>query len=100
MIRWTRSLRIASVKYNPQVVQWAKEIAEFINKKYKVQFSVYIDIFGEFGTIRWFSDYADMAAIEKFMNQINTDKEYWQKVNQASDFFIQGSAHDIMMRAI
>jgi uncharacterized alpha/beta hydrolase family protein len=81
-------------------MQWAKEIAEFVNKKYNIQGSVYLDSFGEIGTIRWFCDYADLATMEKVINQINTDQEYWQKVIQASDFIMQGSVHDTVMRAI
>ena len=100
MIRWTRSLRITSAKYFPQAIQWAKEIAEFVSKKYKIQVSVYMDTFGEIGTIRWFCDYADLATMEKIMKQIDTDQEYWQKVIQASDFIAQASVYDTVMRAI
>ena len=100
MIRWTRSLRIASAKYFPQATQWAKEIAEFVSKKYKIQVSVYMDSFGEIGTIRWFCDYEDLATMEKVTKQMNTDQEYWQKVIQASDFIVQSSVHDTVMRAI
>jgi hypothetical protein len=100
MIRWTRSVRISSAKYIPQAMQWAKEIGEFVSNKYKIQVSVYTDSFGEINTIRWFCDYADLATMEKVMNQINTDQEYWQKVIQASDFILQGSAHDIVMHTI
>ncbi len=100
MIRWTRSLRISSGKYNQQAMQWAKEINEFVNKKYKIQASVYMDILGESGTIRWFCDYADLATLEKVTDQIVKDQEYWQKVNQGSDFIMQGSVHDTVMREI
>jgi hypothetical protein len=100
MIRWTRSARISSGKYFPQAMQWAKEIAEFVNKKCKIQVSVYMDSFGEITTIRWFCDYADLASMEKVGNQISTDQEYWQKVAQGSDFIVQGSVHDTVMRAI
>jgi len=100
MIRWTRSARISSPKYFPQATQWAKQIAEFVNNKYKIQVSVYMDSFGEIGTIRWFCDYADLATLEKVGNQLNTDQEYWQKVIQASDFIMQSSVCDTVMRAI
>jgi uncharacterized alpha/beta hydrolase family protein len=100
MIRWTRSLRIASAKNFPQATQWAKEVAEFVSKKYKIQVSVYMDSFGEIGTIRWFCDYADLATMEKVMKQMDTDQEYWQKVIQASDFIMQRSVKDTVMRAI
>ncbi len=100
MVRWTRSLRISSVKHYPQAVQWAKEIAELVNKKCNTQVSVYVDSFGEIGTIRWFCDYADMAALEKVGKQLNTDQEYWQKVFQAADFIVRDSVCDTVMQAI
>jgi len=100
MIRWTRSLRVASAKYMPQAMQWAKEIAEFVNKKYKMQVTVYMDSFGEISTIRWFCDYADLATMEKATKGLVKDQEYWQKVLQGSDFIIQGSVCDTVMHSI
>jgi len=99
MIRWTRSSQVAHGKY-PQAMQWAKEIAEFANKKYKIQMGVYLDTFGQVGTIRWYADYADLAALEKVRSQLLMDQEYWQKVNQATELFIQGSIYDTVMQAI
>jgi hypothetical protein len=99
MIRWTRSARIAPGKYL-QAIQFAKEIVEFSNKKYKTQTSVYMDSFGEYGTIRWFADFADLAALEKVGSQLMADQEYLQKGNQAADLFFQGSFFDTVMRAI
>jgi len=97
MIRWTRSGRIAPGKTIP-AVKWAKEITEFVNKKYKLQVTVYMDSFGEVGTIRWFADYEDLAALEKVMNQLWPDPEYFEKVNQAADLFVPGY-FDRVMRA-
>ena len=99
MIRWTRSAKIAYGKF-PQATKWAKEITEFSNKKYKTQTSVYLDSFGEYGTIRWFCDFADLAALEKVGNQLMADQEYLKKVSQAADLFIQGSGYDTVMQAI
>ncbi len=98
MVRWTRSARIAYGKF-PQAIKWAKDITEFINKKYKNQTTVYMDTFGEYGTIRWFADYKDLAALEKLGNQILADQEYRQKVNQATELLIQGSIVDVVMQA-
>ena len=100
MIRWTRSVRISSGKYFPQAMQWAKEIAQFVEQKHKIQTSVYMDIFGEIDTIRWFCDYENLSSMEKVRNQINMDEEYWQKVSQASEFITQGSVRDTVMQAL
>jgi hypothetical protein len=99
MIRWTRSARTVPGK-NLQTMQWGKEIAEFVNKKYKIQVSVYMDYFGELGTIRWFCDYADLAALEKVGNQLLADQEYLQKVSKGAELLIAGSVFDTVMRAI
>ena len=99
MIRWTRSAQIAPGKF-AQAIQWAKEIVEFVNKKYKIQTSVYLDCFGEYGTIRWFVDSTDLGAWEKFTNQILADQEYLKKVTQSADLFIEGSGYDTAMKAI
>jgi hypothetical protein len=100
MIRWTRSAKISSGKYMPRAMQWAKEVAEFVSKKHNIQVSVYVDSFGEIGTIRWFCDYEDLGAMEKVGNQLNTDQEYWKRVSEASDFIMLGSVYDTVMQAI
>jgi len=99
MIRWMRSGQVAHPKY-PQAMQWAKEITEFVNKKYRIQTSVYFETFGKVGTIRWFTDHADFAAYEKVRNQYLADQEYWQIVNRSAELFIQGSFFDTVMQSI
>jgi hypothetical protein len=60
----------------------------------------YRDYFGELGTIRWFCDYADLAALEKVGNQLLADQEYLQKVSKGVELIIPGSFFDTVMRAI
>ena len=79
MVRWTRSGRARAGKM-AQAVQWAKEIADYVTRKSGVSVTAYVDAFGEFGTIRWFADYADLETIEKIRNQLMADKEYVQKL--------------------
>jgi hypothetical protein len=99
MVRWTRSALIARGK-GVQAMQWAKEITEWANKKYNRQMKVYLDYFGESGTLRWFVDYENLAAFEKISDQIIGDPEYWQKLNQGADLFVEGSGFDTVMREI
>ena len=99
MIRWTRSARITPGNVL-QTMQWGKEIAELVNKKYKTQVSVYMDSFGEVGTIRWFCDYPDLGALEKVGNQLLTDQEYLEKLRKGVELLTPGSVFDIVMRAI
>jgi hypothetical protein len=99
MVRWTTSMRVLLGK-GPQAIKFAKESTEFINKKYKVQMSAYMDIFGEYGTIRIFINFADLATLEKFMNQALADQEYLKIRSQAAELIIQGSRYDTVMHSI
>jgi hypothetical protein len=99
MIRWTRSARIVPGKFM-EAIQWAKEVAEFISKKYGVQTTVYIDSFGEYGKIRWFADHADLATLEKFGKQFLADPEYWQIISRGPDLLVPDSIFDTVMSAI
>jgi len=99
MVRWTRSSKIAHGKV-AQAMNWAKEVAEFANKKYKTQITVYMDFFGEIGTIRWFNDYTDLASFEKVRSQLLADQEYFQRLSQAADLLVEGSSFDTVMHTI
>ena len=99
MIRWTRSGRIAAGK-GLQAIQWAKEITDWANKKYNLQMKVYLDVFGESGTLRWFVDYENLADLDKIRGSILLDQEYWNKINQGAELLIQGSGYDGVMSEI
>ena len=101
MVRWMRSARIAPGK-NIEAMQFAMEITEYAKNKYEGApgASVYLDSFGEVGTIRWMTDYEDLASFEKVSNQVRADQEWWQKMDAIKDLFIPGSIHDVIMRLI
>ena len=99
MIRWTRSARIVPAKFM-EAMQWAKEIAEFTNKKHGTKTTVYLDSFGEYGTIRWFWDCDDLATLEKVGSQLFADQEYLQRISRGPDLLVPGSVVDTVMRAI
>ncbi len=100
MIRWIRTGQIAAGKTLPAIA-WAKEIAEYV-KKYEGSSTcdVFMDAFGEVGTIRWIIDYEDFASMEKVQNQVMSDPEFHQKAEKTRELFIEGKVHDVVMRSI
>ena|SRR3990172_11482195 len=100
MIRHQRSGR-AKVGKALEVVQFAKEVAAYVNTKYDpVSVQVYSELFGEINTIYWHTDYDDLATLEKIYAQLTADPGYLSIVSKASDIFIEGSLHDTLMRAV
>jgi hypothetical protein len=100
MIRWMRSARIAPGKL-VEALKFSTEIVEY-TKKYEgaANVGVFLDSFGEVGTIRWCADYEDFASWEKISNQIFADPEWFQKMDAIKDLFIPGSTHDLVMRSL
>ncbi len=64
--------------------------------------SVFVDSFGDVGTIRWIADYADLASMEASMGSVMQDPGYWKMFDQAmtAELFIDGKTHDLVMRQV
>ena len=100
MIGLMRSARIAPGKL-VEAVKFSKEIVEY-TKKYEgvADAGVFLDSFGEVGTIRWCSDYEDFASWEKISDQMFAAPEWFQKMDAAKDLFIPGYNHVVVMRSL
>ena len=98
MVRWTRSARMIHGK-EAQAIQWTKELVDWANKKYGGDLSVYMDCFGEVGTLRWFADFENLAAVETRLQQVMSDQEYWQRASQIHTLF-EGSIFDTVMATL
>jgi hypothetical protein len=99
MFRWMRSVRIAAGKAAPALA-WATEIAEYVKKYEGPEVKVFMDAFGEVGTIRWMVDYDSLATFEKVMTQLMADQEYFQKLEKTKELLIEGSGYDVVMRSL
>ena len=54
------------------------------------------------GTIRWSIDYPDLAAVEKALNAVLVDPEYWKMIEKAmkAQLFIDGTGVDVVSKQI
>ena len=100
MVRFMRSARIKGGKFM-EAIAFGKEMAEFSQKKYNAPpVSVFLDSFGNSGTIRWMVDYDDLATLEKVQSQVLTDPEYFELITKAmaADIFLDGTVEDVVTR--
>jgi len=85
----------------PEAIQFAKEVAEYINSKYPpVSVQVYSEVVEDFNNIYWSSDYKDLAAIENFRAQLRLDPGYWAIVFKGMEYFTERSFHDTLMSSV
>lgn len=103
MFRLHRTARARRDKVR-EAHKWAKEVTTYINAKYApVSIQAYAERFGDVGKIHFFSDYADLATLERLMGLWKRDKEYRAMLERARDLFvdeIEGSFHDTLMQAV
>ncbi len=102
MVRWIRTARISKGRFR-QAVGWAKEVAGYVHSKHKAPpTSVFVDSFGDVGTIRWIADFDDLASMETTMGAVMQDADYWKLVDEAmvAELFIDGKTHDLVMRQV
>jgi hypothetical protein len=99
MVRWMRTARAVGTKV-PQAIQWAKEVAEYVNTKQGGELRVSVDAFGEYPTIRWFADVESLAFLEQRLGEIMVDQGYWQLIAKAEGLFVEGTINDTVMNII
>jgi len=81
--------------------QWAKEVAEYINKHYApVSVQAYSEIFGDIGRVHWYADAEDLATIEGFNAHLLMDQGYQALINKSTDLFVEGSIHDRLIQSL
>ncbi len=94
MIRFQRSIRVARGS-NAKALEWAKEVSDYVNgKQPKSKVQAFSSRFGDISTLVWHVDFEDLASLDKFQQALGIDQGYWDLVNKANEFFIEGTIHD------
>jgi hypothetical protein len=100
MYKLHRTVRVSRGKF-PEALKWTKEYLEYVNANYApISFQAYSEIFGDVGTLHWFSDLEDLATFEAFLARIREDQESEAHIERAADLFIEASGHDTLMRLL
>lgn len=101
MVRFHRSARAAAGTTFPEVVQWAKEVADYVTSNYpEATILAFAEQYGAVGTIHWYADYEDIATLDRVGSQLNTDEGYWAIMGKGTDLFIEGSVNDTVMASV
>jgi len=101
-VRWMRTALIGNGKFM-EAIAWGKETAAYGEKKFGMpKIHMWVDIFGKTGTIRWTTDYPDLATLEKAQSIMMGDQDYWKRVTKAvgDGLFIEGSVEDHVFREV
>ena len=78
------SVRARVAKDPPGALEWAREIAKFVQKKTGNEVEVLART-GATQDIVWLQRFQDLASYEKGQEAIQADPEYWKRIRQAED---------------
>ncbi len=99
MIHYTRTIAIAPGK-TIEAFAFAREITEFLQKKYDRKMQLAVPVGGNPQRISWRDTYPGLAALEEFQARVMQDAEYLALLTRAGPLFVAGSANDEIWRAI
>ncbi len=99
MIAFNRMANIAPGK-TIQGIAFAHEIRAHMLQAFKVDLEVMLPIGGNPQRIAWSTRYADLAALDKVNLGVQSDKKFWEILNNSADCFIGGSMHDSIWRGV
>lgn len=101
MVRFQRKARAQGGRF-PEAIAWANEVSAYLNEKHGISLEVHVEAFGDGNTIYWFSDYEDLATVERLNANLMADMDYWGMLKQANEanLFIDGSLQDKLTTAV
>lgn len=100
MILLVRSARPQAGRFQ-EACTWAKEVGEYVknNSDFK-NIDVFMEMFGDVGTLFWAGDIENLATLERSMDQLNTQEQYTALIRRGVDLLVPGTIHDRILRPV
>lgn len=80
-------------------IKWAKEVADYLNNKFGTKIGVYVQRWGDnpTGTIYWVGNLETMSKYLEFVEKINNDEGYIERLSNSVQFFVDGQMFDSIL---
>jgi len=90
---------VANGKY-VEAMAWGADMSAHVESVTGQRSYFFLDSFGAFGQVTWFTLSADVAAAEAASNAINADADYLGRLADVATLFLPGSGHRAMATKI
>lgn len=91
---------VAATGKMPEAVAWATEMAEYGTSVIGTQISLLVNAYGDFGGMAFISVAPDMAATDAMTATIRADAGYVERIAASAGLFVDGSAHQGLLRRL
>lgn len=95
MVRWCREVKTRNGK-TAAALAAAHHFADYAKREFGIDVLVFMDATGTVGTVRWMSDFTDMATYELALRKLMSSPDYLRMMDQpeVSALFIDGTTQD------
>ena len=95
-IRFHRTSLVVGVK-GQEAAAFAAEICEYSTETLGIPTTWGMQVGGTYGTLHWFSDFADMAGFDAGVMKTLTDPGYLAIMAKAEGLFVEGTTEDSLI---
>ncbi|MGN6362556.1 MAG: hypothetical protein ACTHNK_19415 [Thermomicrobiales bacterium] len=99
MIRFMRSVQVEPGQERA-ATQWAIEIAQRVSRIAGTDVRVFIEVFGQAGTLYWVSDHPDLTAVARVEEQLAQDQQTHAIAARGAEFIVGGTVQDRLLQAV
>ncbi len=98
MIRFVRMAKVEAGKAQ-EALAWAKEVAEHYHTSFGIPVQVFVEVFGEPGTLCWMADTEDVATLERNWDLWREKPGFLELNQRGGGLLVAGSMRDRLLRA-
>ena len=91
---------VAATGKMPDALAWGVDMAQHASSVTGHAVSLLVNAYGDFGGMAFISVAADMAAADAAADAIQGDSDYISKIGASSGLFVDGTAHQSLLRRI
>ena len=91
---------VAATGKMPEAVAWGVDMAQHATRVTGHPVSLLVNAYGDFGGMAFISTAADMAAADASSDALQADTDYVAKISASSGMFVDGSAHQSLLRRL
>lgn len=96
MIRFLRKAQLKNGAYVPAATAFSMELTGYMRKEYDIDIKFGIEMFGD-TAIHWQLDVPDLATLEELNGKLMKNKDYWDMLEKAKEFWVDGSLKDVVV---
>lgn len=91
---------VAATGKMPEALAWGVDMAQHATSVTGHPVSLLVNAYGDFGGMAFISTAADMAAADASSDALQGDADYIAKISASSGLFVDGSAHQSLLRRL